>query len=151
MAAQDQLTQYARMYGPIPGQTYSGLTPIAPTFPRPQTKSVQPNMPEKELYQRRRCLGFTTRELEQLDVLSNRKLNDGNLRNEILPLMAWDRWETKPPSPYWKRNYLYPVQNGTGYWTVDNPEVWRVLEPCVRLATRHLMSMHCLAWVRIRH
>lgn len=150
MTAQPQLTVFAQKYGPYPGQTFSGLTPIAPQFPGPQTKEANQLRIEKENWQRQACWGFTTRELAQLDVFSSRKLNDESLQNGILPLMARDRWETKPPSPHWKRDFLYRMKDGTGLFTVDNADVWRVLEPCVRLASRHVTSIHCLPWVRVQ-
>lgn len=152
MAFQGQdLTEYARIYGPKGNESYSGLTPIALMFPEKQTKEEREYMQGREAFQRDNLLGFTSRELAELDVISSRKLKDGNLRNGILPIMERDRWETRPPYPHWRRNHLYKVTNAPGYWSVDNPDVWRVLEPCLRLASRYVMSMHCLPWVRVLH
>jgi hypothetical protein len=148
MAFELDLTEYATKYGPIPGERFSGITPMTPTFPQPRTKELRQAMLAREEFQRQALGGFTSQELANLDVFTLRNLKDGNLQNGILSVMARDRWETRPPNPRWKRNHMYPLKDGSGFWTVDNPGVWAVLEPCLRLATRHLMSMCCLPWVR---
>ena len=149
MAFQPELTEYAKKYGPVAGQTFSGITPVSPTFPQPKTKESRLLALARDEYQRLTLGGFTARDLAHLDVITSRKLKHANLQNGILSIMGRDRWETRPPNPRWQRNHLYPLKDGTGFWTVDNPAVWAVLEPCLKLASRHLIAMNCLPWVRI--
>jgi hypothetical protein len=143
------LTDFARLYGHNPNENFSKLTPVIPPFPGRESVAERQFRLQKEQYQRENLLGFTTRELANLDVISDRALKTGNLQNCILRIMSQDRWETSPPYPHWPRDIFYPVNNGHGFWTVSNPDVWRILEPCLRMASRYVMSMHCLHWVRV--
>lgn len=149
MAFQNQLSTFAQKYGPLPRQNHSGLTPLAPSFPWPRTKNLQNPLLQREAHQRNVLMGFTSQELAQLDIISDRDLKEPNLQNAIHPIMARNRWEGQPPHPRYYRDYMYPLLSGKGFWTVGNPDVWKVLEPCLRLASRFLMSMHCLPWVRV--
>lgn len=140
-------TVFARKYGPKNGTHRSGFTPLEYLFPRQIPDSEKQSIRDREDFQRRELCGFTTRELAQLDVISDRELKKGNLENCIHPLLARDRWENEPPQPSFTRDYLYPLHNENGLWSSDNPDVWRVLEPCLKLASRFLVSMHALPWV----
>lgn len=143
------LTPFARQYGPVHNANYSLITPVAPRYPVKETPEQVQHRIIRENYQRRGFCGFTSRELAQLDVISTRDLKPSDFNHGIIPILAKDRWEIQGPAPVWKRSYLYPIASGQGFWSVDNPDVWRVLEPCLLLASRYMMSMHCLPWVRI--
>jgi hypothetical protein len=149
MMARPLPTQFAQKYGPKDESHESWYTPLEYLFPRRISDAEREAITTREDFQRRELYGFTTRELAQLDVISDRTLKPGNLKNGIHPLVARDRWEDKPPQPSFTRDYLYPLKNGNGYWSSENPAVWRVLEPCLRLASRFLLSMHALPWVEV--
>lgn len=146
MAAQP-LSEFARRYGPWNGTSHSKLTPLEYSFPRYITDDEAASIQDRENYQVQNLHTFTTQDLVQQDVITDRKLKDSNLQNGIHPLMTRDRWENAPPTLSFGRTQLYTVRGGTGLWSSDNDEVWRVLEPCLKLATRTLLSMHTLGWV----
>jgi hypothetical protein len=146
MAAQP-ISEFARMYGPYKDTAHSRFTPVEYSFPRHITQEEVETSEKREIFQRKRLRGFTTEELAALDTISDRKLKDGNLRNGIHPVLARDRWENAPLTSSFQRTQLYPVEGGTGLWSSDNDEVWRVLEPCMKLASRILLSIHVLGWV----
>lgn len=144
-----ELTQFAQKYGPRDGQRESGLSPLEYSFPRQVSEDEKESNILREEFQRNKLYEFTTRELVQLDVISDQKLKGPNLQNGIIPMLGRDRWESQPPQPSFTRNYLYSLWNGRGLWSSENPEVWRVLEPCLRLASRILLSLNTLPWVKI--
>jgi len=144
---QNGLTPWAKRYGAMPNSHKSGLTPIDYLFPRQISAAKQQELRESERFQQSRLYGFTTRELGQLDALCTRDLVPGNLQNGIVPFLQRDSWEKVPAQPDFQRSRLYPVKNGTGMWIADNDEVWKVLEPCVRVASRLLLSTYLLPWV----
>jgi hypothetical protein len=136
----------ARKYGQIPGSHKSGYTPLDYLFPAMITSEDAQRIKTVEEFQRMKFLGFTTRELNQLDAISSRVLKPLSLESGIIPLLWKDRWEKTPPTAF-TRKELYPLSNGKGLWIMDNPEVERVMGPVLRLASRILMSTHILAWV----
>ncbi|KAF4629310.1 hypothetical protein G7Y89_g8843 [Cudoniella acicularis] len=99
-----------------------------------------------EDYQKQQLYGFTTRELADLDALCIRDILPGNLQNDIIPLFDRPSWELSPAQPAFTRKFLYPFADGSGYWTAHNDEMWRILEPVVRLASRMLMLSYLLPW-----
>jgi hypothetical protein len=103
---------------------------------------------QAEDFQRKKLQGFTTRELTQLDAItaSSRNLPPATLANDIIPLLQKYRWEKTPPKAF-TRTDLYPLSNGNGLWVMDNPEVARIMEPILRLASRILLSSYMLPWV----
>lgn len=147
--AQPPQSEWALKYGTInPGDTNSGYSPVALTFPTvgATTQSFQ-DITSIKAFQKQELYGFTTSELARLDCLPTRDLKPGNLQNAILPLFHRDRWEVDPPQPDFTRKYLYPVKNATGDWTATNDEVWRIMQSPLVLASRMLMSVHVLPWV----
>jgi hypothetical protein len=154
MASPPPLTQFANKYGPRDGRNESGYTPLEYSFPRYISDSERRRIGRKEAFQRDKLFDFTTRELAQLDAISDRELKASNLQNDIHPLLARDRWEKKPPQPSFTRDHLYTLDNGYdgddgyGLWSSDNAVVWKALEPCLKLASRFLLSMHTLPWVQ---
>jgi hypothetical protein len=144
---QENLTPWAKRYGALPGTNKSGLTPIDYLFPAPTSATQSQEVFQSEQFQQFKLMGFTTRELGQLDALCTRDLVPGNLSNGILSFLQRDAWERRPARPEFQRKYFYRVKGSSGTWIARNDEVWRVLEPCVRLATRILMSTYLLPWV----
>lgn len=132
----------------MPNSHKSGFTPIDYTFPSKISAARENEITAIEALQTHRFYGFTARELGQLDALCTRDLVPGNLKNGIVPFLRRENWE-KVPYAHFSRKHLYPVEGGTGMWIADNDEVWKVLEPCVRLASRILLSVELLPWVRI--
>lgn len=141
------LSHFAQIYGPLPGKTFSGLTPVV-DVPRHKPRANEQLLLEREKYQREKFLGFTSQELVQLDVITNRELKVPNLQNAIHRIMQYDRWEGPPPFPRQARSSLMPLIGGNGYWTVQNQPIWTVLKPILKLASRSLVSVHLLPWVR---
>jgi len=144
---QENLTPWAKRYGALPGTNKSGLTPIDYLFPAPVTAAQSQEVARIEQFQQLKFMGFTTRELGQLDTLCTRDLVSGNLSNGIISFLQRDSWERRPARPEFQRKHLYRLKNGSGKWVARNSEVWRILEPIVRLASRILMSTHLLPWV----
>lgn len=141
------LTEFARKYGVSKFSTFqSGLTPNDPSFP----SLLQPSPLPNEAYQRRGLYGFTTEELARKDCLPIRELKPGNLQNGIIDVLKRENWEKsarKPRFTYHSRTSLYKMKNGKGYWTMVNDEAWNVMVPCLKLASRMIMSAHTIPWV----
>jgi hypothetical protein len=150
MAMVPGLKSWAVKYGALAngrfGSNKSGFTPIDYVFPT-LGSTPDPNVMAIENFQRENLFAFTSRELGQLDYLPTRELMPGNLQNDIMPLLQRENWETAPAHPDFTRDHLYPLQNGKGMWSADNDEVWSVVEPIVKLASRMLMSVHVMPWV----
>jgi hypothetical protein len=142
------ITPYAKKYG-VKHDGKSGLTPVEIMFPIP---GISPGHPQSkhdcetlEEFQRQLLRGYTTSELMNLDAISTRSLKPGNLTNDIHPLLR--SWEDTI-SRWFRRDKLYPIGHGFhGDWIADNPVVWKILEPVLKLASRILMHVHKTPWV----
>lgn len=68
-----------------------------------------------EAFQKDNLLGFTTRELVDLDVITNAKLKPSTLDTSrpIHPLFTSARWEVTPSRDH-QRKFLYPLPNRPG-------------------------------------
>lgn len=144
-----EYTQYARKYYAAPlnqqiniSQIKSFLTPLSPKYSA-WHRGVAENI---EAFQRQDLSGYTTRELIDLDNISNRDLNPGTLQNPINPILGRDRWTLRD----WP---LHVVSGGgrnlsNGYWQLENNLVWNTVEPCLRLASRLFSNWHKHPWVR---
>ncbi|KAH7370195.1 hypothetical protein BKA65DRAFT_445034 [Rhexocercosporidium sp. MPI-PUGE-AT-0058] len=91
-------------------------------------------------------MGFSSRELGQLDCLPTRELLPSTLPKFILPMLRIENWETVPVQPDFPRDALYPMANGQGMWVASNPLIWPILEPVLILATKMLTSIYVLPW-----
>ncbi|CZS92786.1 uncharacterized protein RCO7_10200 [Rhynchosporium graminicola] len=139
------LTAWARKYGKFSvNDRKSGLTPTGYTFPRLGNQLNSESI--YEAHQTRKLLGFTSRELGQLDCLPTRELVPSTLPTYILPMLRIENWEIEPAQPDFGRDALYPMANGQGMWVASNPVVWSLLKPILSLATTMLMSIHILPW-----
>lgn len=141
------LTPFATRYGALPEKHFSGLTQAPEISPRSLSNQERQQIAEVEAYQRSNLRRFTTRELRQLDCLPDREVKAANLREMITPILQRDRWELHPWTSF-NRTHLYLLKNGRGFWTAHNDEVWRILEPILKLASRIPSSMHLRPWVR---
>lgn len=147
---QNKLTPWAIRYGAMPNSHKSGFTLIDySSFLGAISSTKQHENDESEIFQRDRLFGMTTRELDQLDALFTRDLMSGVLSNiPIVPFLQRRHWEKSPSSDF-SRSDLYPVEGGSGgFWIADNDDIWTILDPCVRIASRILMSGNLLPWVR---
>ncbi|KAF7855419.1 hypothetical protein EAF04_010162 [Stromatinia cepivora] len=141
----------ALKYGPWSKDArISGLTPLAPLFPRARVDAEEIAMRNQiEDFQREKFEGFTARELADMDVITDRRLKDSTLDNPIMPLVRMQRWELKPHQPDLTRNYMYPLMidgQQHGDWSMHNPLVYEKMKPVLQLATRTIMSMYTLPW-----
>lgn len=166
---------FARKYGNHSDwKLRSGYTPTDSAFPNSRLvnstgKSLSDDK-QTERFQRERLNDFTTRELIDLDAISDRKLEEPNLQNAVVPLFAIDpTCEPDPDAPDNRSRYIwhastwddgtngsYPPlfkddQDGDNdaeeqrtpddkYWTSRNSSVRRILRPIIVLASRLLES-----------
>jgi hypothetical protein len=92
----------------------SGFTPVDDSFPTMPVQYHEGSDPDqiannfRQDYQRRLLLGFTTHELENLDVITRRQLKPSNLPPSLHQLFGRNKWEVVPP-PYFVVKTLYPL------------------------------------------
>ncbi|KAL5323693.1 hypothetical protein ACEPPN_008234 [Leptodophora sp. 'Broadleaf-Isolate-01'] len=140
------LTAWARKYGRFSATDQkSGLTPTEYAFAR-LGEQWTPDGNIYEEHQKRKLIGFTSRDLGQLDCLPTRELVPSSLPKFILPMLRIENWETEPVQPDFPRDALYPMANGQGMWVASNPVIWPILEPILVLATKMLTSIYVLPW-----
>ncbi|ESZ90220.1 hypothetical protein SBOR_9390 [Sclerotinia borealis F-4128] len=143
------LTNYARRFRPkSPGHFKSWLTPLDPLNPiHWDNARVHDQIRLLEDYQKDGLLGFTTRELKDLDVVCDRPLKPSTLAGGIIPLLRRDRWEDKP-STAWLSTKSVPIRNDPlgGSWQSSNDRVWNLLRPIVKLASQYIMSSQSIPW-----
>jgi hypothetical protein len=91
----------------------SGFTPLQDTFPtiprdQEQYHAQAQLRADIEKFQRDSLYGFTSRELADLDVITNRRLKPSTLPTMLHPLFRRERWETEPPDPSVRSLYRLP-------------------------------------------
>jgi hypothetical protein len=155
------LTRYAEKYGvgpkengtPIFGPGKSGLTPLSPDNPYTRLNQTATEVREDlEAYQRSVFLGFTSRELFDLDIITSRQLREISINAPIHPIFGKYRWESSVRKDYTRQSlYTLPgklVGNAQdSVWVAQNPVVWRVLEPSLRLASVMIENLPKTSWV----
>lgn len=119
----------------------SAFTPLDPVHP---AMNLLPGVLQHrkliEDWQRHFLAGFTTRELQELDVITNRPFNTSPLTQDILPIMNREKWRLKPDKkiavgPLTKKG-LVPSKNiGQGFWDAKNDLVWDHLRPILQLTS----------------
>lgn len=93
-----------------------------------------------------------------MDAHSPRQLKPSTLKNPLHNLFRKPRWQTQESVAALAQNYpglsknLYPINSNnplpyTGNWEANNPPVWKLLEPALRLTTKMLTSSQVLPWV----
>jgi hypothetical protein len=96
-----------------------------------------------DLYQRTNFEGFTTRNMIRAGAIGEQISIRPSDLTEIHPLFARERWHTALP----RHLAFYPLGHGNpGYWKADNDEVWKVLKPCLALASRFVDNTELWYW-----
>lgn len=99
-------------WGTLAGESVSGYSPVASAFPQfPPTRSnqvVDALNQKREDYQQKNLLGFTTRELQDMDTITDRKLRPGDLRPRVHKLLERTVWE-RSPDPLHQRTTMYSI------------------------------------------
>lgn len=149
----DAYTPFRTKYGYLDGyenSNRSGLTPTQHLFPGALTDpTLETKIKEKEKIQQEAFLGWTTRELADLDCLTIRDAKPGDLDYvPIIPLLDRPVWE-QSPSPDFERDYMYllPKSLGGGDFSAHNDVVWEGLKPVLRIASVYLSSVYMLPFV----
>jgi len=93
----DKISPFGKKYGTRGrfGWKRSGFTPIDLNFSEMNNKNLSKLQIERLKsidFQRKHLYGFTTRELEELDALSDRPLRKPNLDNPIISYLDFDHW-----------------------------------------------------------
>lgn len=145
MSQSPWLTEFARKYGALTGQNRSGFTPDEGSIPYVGPSPF--DIWDPTAHQRANLYGFTSEELQRLDCLPTRELKPSNLQNQILLIFGRETWDAGP-LPDYDRDFFYPLENGNGLWDVSDDDIWNLLQPCLVLASRILISVHLLPWVR---
>ncbi|TGO91491.1 hypothetical protein BPOR_0026g00150 [Botrytis porri] len=108
-----------------------------------------------ETHQRNRLHSFTTRELLNLDAITERPMAASTLSDvPILALLRRTQWDSTGRK--FGRKKAIPIddwgQSGEeeggmyGNWTSGNEHVWKALRPSLSIANQYLMSSHTLPW-----
>lgn len=154
------LTRYAEKYGvgpqennvPVFGPGKSGLTPLSPYNPFTRLNQTATEVRENlEAYQRSVFLGFTSRGLFDLDVITSKQLREISIDAPIHPVFGKDRWESSVRKDY-TRQSLYTLPGKLvgsaqdAVWVAQNPVVWRTLEPSLRLASVMIENLPKTPW-----
>jgi hypothetical protein len=127
------LSAYAELFGEsqdplFKGKGKSGLTPTDPLDP---TVSLSPKSA-----QRKKLQGFITRELQDAGCLEDSGVAPCDLTVPVLPLLQRKNWLESS----------IPIGDGyVGNWAGAHDDVWRILKPCLRIAT--LLISKSALWV----
>ena len=166
---EDDLTENGRpskLGNPPKFKGASGWTPVENTFPTfPVSNAGLTDLDKARIkFQRRKLFGFTTLELQDLDVITTRPLRPGNLSNKLFYLFERDRWAEELPSnftinkPYplptpLQGNCKHPVAelvfNTDLLGVAKNDVVWDAIEPSLRLASHIISNVHMMPWVSL--
>lgn len=136
----------------------TGFTPLVSQFP----SSVGAHYGGESLdlliedFQRRAFVGWTSRELADLDIRTSRTFKKYQLNIPIIPLIDVDHWETTVPPvfPFERRKGLYRMKykypNSTGWWTMENPAIKQLMLPVLRLASAFISNRYLSPWVSLQ-
>lgn len=118
-----------------------------------QRETISATNASKEQHQKDKLRGFTTRQLYDLDAITNRKLRASTLDIEIHPAFRRKRWE-EDVDPQLIRQHFYSLDDMEdkpdglgGTWVAGNDLVWGVMEPVLRIATYIISNVHILPFV----
>ncbi|KAF5874816.1 uncharacterized protein Bfra_003265 [Botrytis fragariae] len=144
---------------------HSDLTPrptLIPPFPSFSTTPTS-RAPSKqtrdwdtiETHQRNRLHSFTTRELLNLDAITERPMAASTLSDvPILALLRKTQWDSTGRMFGRKDAIIIDDwgQSGEeesgmyGSWNSENEHVWKALRPSLTIANQYLLSSHMLPW-----
>ncbi|APA07484.1 predicted protein [Sclerotinia sclerotiorum 1980 UF-70] len=128
---------------------HSDLTPCPSTFPSfPLSQSSSRDWDTIEVHQKNRLHSFTTRELLNLDAISERPMAASTLSNlPILPLLRRNQWDST--GKMFGRKEAIGIddwgQSGDGEdgkygeWVSGNEHVWDALRPSLAIAIHELI------------
>ncbi|RDW66984.1 hypothetical protein BP5796_09733 [Coleophoma crateriformis] len=137
----------------------SGLTPVA--LPAANaTNAEKHRVRELETYQRRRFQGFVTSDLERIGAFAPLSNASVTVQDELwwnsVPIhpifhkknWSWKRLAHQSKFPIGVERYGSSTGDGhdDGFFEVDNPKVWKALEPCLKLASLLLENAHSWSW-----
>ncbi|KAL3417895.1 hypothetical protein PVAG01_10905 [Phlyctema vagabunda] len=142
--ANPKLTALAKRYGQaksplLLGTGKSGLTPVflQPLFGSRYSEARDKFDDAVRKYQRDHLAFYTVKELQDLGAIDNPDAKLGDLQNPVHQLYNRTLW----------RDANIPLGHGlAGTWSVNNPRVWEVLVPCLRLASMFLNNIHVWPW-----
>lgn len=141
-----------RVFHPVSAST-STASGWSPTGHLPQGANLETIQEEKlvEDFQRRNLYDFTVRELVDLDVISSRVLEEGNLANPIHPIFSRNVWEQVGQRPSdW--HLQTPELTARGDMCImHNPIISEAMMPVLTLASAFLSRMHAVPFVYPRH
>ncbi|KAF7874348.1 hypothetical protein EAF04_003020 [Stromatinia cepivora] len=135
---------------------HSDLTPRPSTFPSfPPPQSSPRDWDTIEAHQKNRLHSFTTRELLNLDAISERPMAASTLATlPILSLLRRNQWDST--GKMFGRKEAIRIddwgQSGDGEdgkygeWVSGNEHVWNALRPSLAIASQYLLSSHMLPW-----
>jgi hypothetical protein len=140
-------TSLAQKYGESTATVFidtgkSGFTPQTPHTPsKPRSPRSLIAGHNIRYYQMNFFQGFTTAQLSMLGAIDGGQIVRPSDLQAIHPLYAREQWEVEVDSEM----ALYPLGNGReGYWAAADEEVWKLLRPCLALATMFITKVHCL-------
>lgn len=136
------------------------LIPPFPSFSNTPTSRTPSNQTRDwdtiETHQRNRLHSFTTRELINLDAMTERQMAASTLCDvPVLTLLRKTQWDNTGTMFGRKEAILVDDwgQSGGeeggmyGSWTSGNEHVWEALRPSLAIANQYLLSSHMLPWV----
>ncbi|OBT65198.1 hypothetical protein VE03_04725 [Pseudogymnoascus sp. 23342-1-I1] len=139
---------FAKLFGSalVLNNGESGWTPInlhhRPSWRQFRTEEAKRNE------QRRRLFGFDSNQLQAIDAvpaLIKEETPLLKLDNPIHPILALQHWRTRESMP--ANRAFWRIGNGRpGYWEANNPLVWEILEPILKLASQFLVNSHISHW-----
>ncbi|KFX90593.1 hypothetical protein V490_06381 [Pseudogymnoascus sp. VKM F-3557] len=141
-------SELAKIFGtaPVLNNGESGWTPLdlqhRPSWRKFRTEEAKRNE------QRRRLFGFDSNQLQSIDALPaliNEEAPLLKLDNPIHPIFALRHWRSRETMP--ANRAFWRIGNGRpGYWEAQNPLVWEILEPILKLASQFLINSHISHW-----
>jgi hypothetical protein len=142
------------------GRRTEKCTPIMTQFARHDRllsiaeKKAKKRNAKVENYQREHLKGFTTRELMDIDVISDRTMKLSSLTGPVLELFR--RWESEENAihgtghgrdrAYYFDQLLHQPTDIEGPWVMENLLVNKAMQPVLRIATYMLESQHIIPW-----
>ncbi|KAK0104244.1 hypothetical protein ONS96_005336 [Cadophora gregata f. sp. sojae] len=144
------LSEWARKYGASteirsnPPERRSGLTPISRIWLSqfPMSEEDERLAEENELFQRRHLFEFTTQELKDLDVISERKFGPSTIQAHVAPFWSRENWYDGKVSANGAllRTYPLPAPYFNSRWVGTDEVVWALLQPIITLASKILVE-----------
>ncbi|KUJ22649.1 uncharacterized protein LY89DRAFT_306821 [Mollisia scopiformis] len=141
-------TPFAKKYGVDPQLSplkKSGFTPTLPPSIIPKNAGLFLD-PRTERYQRKILKGFTARELDDLGAYPDPNAKESTLNNLIDGILKVENWQSPTPTapgfPIVASGEAYLVGPNPGTWHAENPVVWQILEPVLKLTSRFLSNIN---------